>query len=96
MPVLIFFSPWVITAPPFISAPVPEAVTTAPMGMGGKLRISLNPPAAWKKLSYTLLWRGQKLNVTVTPSKRVLNPFFLRRWLSQNGFPCHWKILHRK
>lgn len=35
--------------------------------LGGKLRISPNLPKAWKKLSYTLLWKGQKLNVTVTP-----------------------------
>ena len=35
--------------------------------LGGKLRISPNLPAAWKKLCYTLLWKGQKLNVTVTP-----------------------------
>lgn len=33
--------------------------------LGGKLRISPNLPAAWKKLSYTLLWKGQKLSVTV-------------------------------
>ena len=32
MPALMIFSSLVITAPPFISAPVPEAVTTAPMG----------------------------------------------------------------
>ena len=35
--------------------------------LGGKLRISPNLPKAWKKLSYTLLWNGQKLAVTVTP-----------------------------
>ena len=35
--------------------------------LGGKLRISPNLPAAWRKLSYTLLWKGQKLNVTVSP-----------------------------
>lgn len=35
--------------------------------LGGKLRISPNMPRAWKKLSYTLLWKGQKLAVTVTP-----------------------------
>lgn len=35
--------------------------------LGGKLRISPNLPKAWKKLSYTLLWKGQKLAVTVTP-----------------------------
>ena len=34
--------------------------------LGGKLRISPNLPKAWKKLSYTLLWKGQKLQVTVT------------------------------
>lgn len=35
--------------------------------LGGTLRISPNLPKAWNKLSYTLLWQGQKLNVTVTP-----------------------------
>lgn len=35
--------------------------------LGGKLRISPNLPKAWNKLSYTLLWKGQKLAVTVTP-----------------------------
>ena len=35
--------------------------------LGGKLRISPNLPKAWNKLSYTLLWKGQKLTVTVTP-----------------------------
>lgn len=35
--------------------------------LGGKLRISPNLPRAWNKLAYTLLWKGQKLNVTVTP-----------------------------
>lgn len=35
--------------------------------LGGKLRISPNLSASWKKLNYTLLWKGQKLNVTITP-----------------------------
>ncbi len=35
--------------------------------LGGKLRISPNLPKAWNKLTYTILWRGQKLSVTVTP-----------------------------
>lgn len=35
--------------------------------LGGKLRISPNLPKAWKKLSYTLMWKGQKLAVTVSP-----------------------------
>jgi len=35
--------------------------------LGGKLRISPNLPRAWKKLSYTLLWKGENLAVTVTP-----------------------------
>ncbi|MCD8188891.1 MAG: glycoside hydrolase family 65 protein [Clostridiales bacterium] len=34
--------------------------------LGGKLRISPNLPKAWNELTYTILWRGQKLNVTVT------------------------------
>lgn len=35
--------------------------------LGGKLRISPNLPKAWSKLSYTILWKGQRLAVTVTP-----------------------------
>ena len=35
--------------------------------LGGNLRISPNLPKAWEKLTYTLLWKGQKLAVTVTP-----------------------------
>lgn len=34
--------------------------------LGGKLRISPNLPKAWNKLSYTLMWKGQKLTVTVS------------------------------
>ena len=34
--------------------------------MVGPERISPNLPAAWKKLSYTLLWKGQRLEVTVS------------------------------
>lgn len=33
--------------------------------VGGKLRISPNMSKAWSKLCYTILWRGQKLTVTV-------------------------------
>lgn len=35
--------------------------------INGKLRISPNLPKAWNRLSYTLLWKGQRLHVTVTP-----------------------------
>ncbi len=42
--------------------------------LGGKLRISPNLPKAWKKLSYTLLWKGQKLSVTATAdSVKIVN-----------------------
>jgi len=34
--------------------------------LGGNLRISPNMPKAWSKLSYTILWKGQKLAVNVT------------------------------
>ena len=34
--------------------------------LGGELRISPNLPKAWTKLGYTIVWRGQKLAVTVT------------------------------
>lgn len=34
--------------------------------LGGKLRIDPKLPKAWKSLSYTILWHGQKLAVRVT------------------------------
>lgn len=34
--------------------------------LGGNLRISPNMPGAWNKLCYTILWKGQRLAVTVT------------------------------
>ena len=34
--------------------------------VGGKLRIDPKRPAAWKRLRYTVMWRGQRLNVEVT------------------------------
>lgn len=34
--------------------------------IGGKLRISPALPAAWKSFKYTLMWKGQKLAVTVS------------------------------
>lgn len=34
--------------------------------VGGRLRINPKLPEAWDKLSYTLLWKGQRLSVTVT------------------------------
>jgi len=34
--------------------------------LDGKLRIRPSLPAAWSSLSYTILWKGQKLAVTVT------------------------------
>lgn len=34
--------------------------------LNGKLRIAPRLPKAWDKLTYTLLWKGQKLEVTVT------------------------------
>ena len=54
--------------------------------LGGKLRISPNLPKAWKKLSYTLLWKGQKLAVTVTPgmveivNQTGMGPIALEVW----------------
>ena len=32
----------------------------------GQLRIAPRLPEVWDKLTYTLLWKGQKLEVTVT------------------------------
>lgn len=47
-----------------------DAAKTAGFGgvrmLGGKLRIDPKLPEAWSKLSYTILWHGQKLAVTVT------------------------------
>ena len=37
--------------------------------LDGKLRIRPRLPKGWDKLSYTLLWKGQKLQVTVTQEK---------------------------
>ena len=37
--------------------------------VGGKLRIDPKLPAAWKRLRYTVMWRGQRLNVEVTDKK---------------------------
>ncbi|MCD8329571.1 MAG: glycoside hydrolase family 65 protein [Lachnospiraceae bacterium] len=37
--------------------------------LGGKLRIDPLLPAAWERLSYTILWKGQKLAVEVTGSE---------------------------
>lgn len=34
--------------------------------LGGKLRINPSLPDNWTKLSYTIIWKGQKLAVTVT------------------------------
>lgn len=34
--------------------------------IGGKLRISPALPEAWNGLKYTLMWKGQKLAVTVS------------------------------
>lgn len=60
--------------------------------LGGKLRISPNLPKAWKKLSYTLLWKGQKLAVTVTPGMvEIVNqtgnmPITLEVWDENHTF----------
>ena len=60
--------------------------------LGGKLRISPNLPKAWNKLSYTLLWKGQKLNVTVTPKmvqitcEKQATPVTLEVWGTEYDF----------
>ncbi len=60
--------------------------------LGGKLRISPNLPEAWNKLDYTILWRGQKLAVTVTPDAvSIVNedktaPVSLEIWDKQYEF----------
>lgn len=60
--------------------------------LGGKLRISPNLPKAWNKLDYTLLWKGQKLAVTVTPEMvKIVNQtnsasIALEIWGEENNF----------
>ena len=42
--------------------------------VGGKLRIDPKLPSAWKRLRYTVMWRGQRLNVEVTEKElRIVN-----------------------
>ena len=42
--------------------------------VGGKLRIDPKLPAAWQRLRYTVMWRGQRLNVEVTDRElRIVN-----------------------
>ncbi|MCD7956320.1 MAG: glycoside hydrolase family 65 protein [Lachnospiraceae bacterium] len=40
--------------------------------LGGKLRINPLLPDAWEKLSYTIIWKGQKLAVEVTKDEIVI------------------------
>ena len=40
-----------------------------PRGEDGKLRIRPRIPKRWTRLSYTLLWKGQKLKITVTKTQ---------------------------
>lgn len=60
--------------------------------LGGKLRISPSMPKAWSKLSYTILWKGQKLAVTVTPDAvKIVNetrtaPVTLEVWGKEYTF----------
>lgn len=60
--------------------------------LGGRLRISPNLPRAWKKLSYTLMWKGQKLAVTVKPGMaEIINqtengPVSLEVWGEEHTF----------
>ena len=37
--------------------------------VGGKLRIDPKLPAAWSRLRYTLMWRGQRLSVEVSQNE---------------------------
>lgn len=37
--------------------------------LDGKLRIRPRLPEGWQKLRYTLIWKGQKLQVTVTKTQ---------------------------
>lgn len=40
--------------------------------LGGKLRINPLLPDAWKRLTYTIIWKGQKLAVEVTKDEIVI------------------------
>lgn len=68
--------------------------------LGGKLRICPNLPKAWSKLSYTILWKGQKLAVTVTTNRVIIanetkaKPVTLEVWGKKRTFEetlCVWK-----
>ncbi len=60
--------------------------------IGGKLRISPALPDAWNKLTYTILWHGQELAVTVNPdSMTIVNktgkePVSVEVWNQQYEF----------
>ncbi len=60
--------------------------------LGGKLRISPNLPKAWNRLNYTLLWKGQRLAVTVSPGMvEIVNqtgiaPVTLKVWETEYSF----------
>lgn len=69
--------------------------------LGGKLRISPNLPAAWKKLSYTLMWKGQRLAVTVMPGMvEIINqtesaPVVLEVWGEEYTFEKELVVLNK-
>ena len=70
--------------------------------LGGKLRISPNLPKAWSKLSYTLLWKGQKLAITVSKGMvAIVNetktaPVTLEAWGKEYTFDTELIIIKRE
>ena len=74
MPPLILTSSLVMTAPPFISAPVPEAVTTAPSGMGAFAGILWRTISRSHRSSSVTAWAATILQQSTTlppPTARI-------------------------
>lgn len=69
--------------------------------LGGKLMISPNLPQAWRKICYTLQWKGQKLAVTVTPGMvEIINrtgsaPVSLEVWGKEYTFKKELIVLNK-
>ena len=73
MPVFTFRASLVITAPPFISAPVPEAVTTAPRGRAPAGRRRVANSISHRSCS-VLAWAATILQQSITdppPTARI-------------------------
>ena len=70
-----------MTAPPFISAPVPEAVTTAPMGMGGTVGSQCWTSSMSQMSSSSTAWAAITLQQSMTeppPTAKIKSMRFSR------------------